>query len=245
MTVPFKREACDYASRLDPVAAAAGAVNTLAMQHDEVVGYNTDGIGLVRDLQVRHGVVLSETSVLILGAGGACQGIIRPLLDAGVRKISIANRTRSKAEHLADRFRLPLGSVDSAGGSAVIASRKSVEDLEATDDAVDIEVFELTQLAALVLDADLIINSTAMGLDQNASKALHSLPLNLPTGRICYDLSYGSQAQFARWAQGHGAKRVFDGLGMLVEQAAESYSIWMGKHPSTQPVYQQLRRQLA
>ena len=244
VTVPFKREACDYASRLDPVAAAAGAVNTLAMQHGEVVGYNTDGIGLVRDLQVRHGVVLSQTSVLILGAGGACQGIIRPLLDAGVRKISIANRTRSKAEYLADRFRLPLGSVDSAGGSAVIPQRKSVEDLEATDDVVDIEVFELTQLAALVLDADLIINSTAMGLDQNASKALHSLPSNLPTGRICYDLSYGSQAQFARWAQGHGAKRVFDGLGMLVEQAAESYSIWMGEHPSTQPVYQQLRRQL-
>ena len=245
VTVPFKREACDYASRLDPLAAAAGAVNTLAMQHDEVVGYNTDGIGLVRDLQDRHGVALSETSVLILGAGGACQGIIRPLLDAGVRKISIANRTRSKAEHLADRFRLPLGSGDSAGGSAAIASRKSAEDPEATDNAVNIEVFELTQLATLVLDADLIINSTAMGLDQNASKALHSLPLNLPTGRICYDLSYGSQAQFARWAQDHGAKRVFDGLGMLVEQAAESYSIWMGKHPSTQPVYQQLRRQIA
>ena len=78
MTVPFKREACDYASRLDSVAAAASAVNTLAMQHGELVGYNTDGIGLVRDLQVRHGVVLSQTSVLILGAGGACQGIIRP-----------------------------------------------------------------------------------------------------------------------------------------------------------------------
>ena len=68
VTVPFKREACDYASRLDPLAAAAGAVNTLAMQHYEVVGYNTDGIGLVRDLQDRHGVVLSKTSVLILGA---------------------------------------------------------------------------------------------------------------------------------------------------------------------------------
>ena len=147
VTVPFKREACDYASRLDPLAAAAGAVNTLAMQHYEVVGYNTDGIGLVRDLQDRHGVVLSETSVLILGAGGACQGIIRPLLDAGVRKISIANRTRSKAEHLASRFSLRLGSVDSAGGSAAIASRKSAEDLEAKDDAVNIEVFELTQLA--------------------------------------------------------------------------------------------------
>ena len=148
--MPFKREACDYASRLDPVAAAAGAVNTLAMQHYEVVGYNTDGIGLVRDLQDRHGVVLSQTSVLILGAGGACQGIIRPLLMRGLGKSAspiVLDQRQSTwrvdlACHWVGRF---------AGGSAAIASRKSAEDLEATDNAVNIEVFELTQLAVAVL----------------------------------------------------------------------------------------------
>ena len=108
-----------------------------------------------------------------------------------------------------------------------------------------IEALDLTQLATTNLDAHLIINSTALGLDQNAAKALHSLPADLAQRRICYDLSYGEQAHFARWAKVHKASRAFDGLGMLVEQAAASYAIWMAKHPSTEPVYQQLRGRLA
>ena len=68
---------------------------------------------------------------------------------------------------------------------------------------------------------------------------------NLAQGRICYDLRYGAQAHFARWAEDHQASRSLDGLGMLVEQAAASYAIWMARHPSTEAVYQQLRDRLA
>ena len=244
VTVPFKREAYDYAGTLDPLAAAAGAVNTLAMHHGEVVGYNTDGIGLVRDLQDRHGVKLTGMAVLVLGAGGACQGIVQPLLDAGVEKISIANRTQSKAQALVNHFRV-LGSETSDSEQPPLYSPRSAVNTQMHHSTAIIEALDLTQLATTNLDAQLIINSTALGLDQNAAKALHRLPANLAQGRICYDLSYGAQAHFARWAEVHQASRAFDGLGMLVEQAASSYAIWMAKHPSTEPVYQQLRGRLA
>ena len=248
VTVPFKREAYEYSARLDSLAAAAGAVNTLAMQHDEVVGYNTDGIGLVRDLEQRHQVKLSGLEVLVLGAGGACQGIIQPLLNAGVRKITIANRTLAKAVELVNHFRV-LGRETSGSETLPVSSPQSASPQSASSgqgsySAVAIEALDLTQLATSSLNAQLVINSTAIGLDQDAAKALQSLPANLAKGRICYDLSYGAQAHFARWADVHQASQVFDGLGMLVEQAAASYSIWMSKRPSTESVYQQLRGRL-
>ena len=244
VTVPFKREAYDYAGTLDPLAAAAGAVNTLAMHHGEVVGYNTDGIGLVRDLQDRHGVKLTGMAVLVLGAGGACQGIVQPLLDAGVEKISIANRTLSKAQALVNHFSV-LGSETSDSEQPPLCSPRSAVNTQMHHSTAIMEALDLTQLVTTNLDAQLIINSTALGLDQNAAKALHSLPANLAQGRICYDLSYGAQAHFARWAEVHQASRAFDGLGMWIEQAAASYAIWMRKHPWTEPVYQQLRGRLA
>ena len=243
VTVPFKREAYEYSARLDPLAAAAGAVNTLAMQHDEVVGYNTDGIGLVRDLEDRHQVKLSGIEVLVLGAGGACQGIVQPLLDAGVRKITIANRTLAKAVELVNHFRV-LGRETFGSETLPESWPQSVMSGQGPHSAVIMEALDLTQLATSSLNAQLVINSTAIGLDQNAAKALHSLPANLAKGRICYDLSYGAQAHFARWADVHQASQAFDGLGMLVEQAAASYAIWMAKRPSTESVYQQLRGRL-
>ena len=244
VTVPFKREAYEYSARLDPLAAAAGAVNTLAMQHDEVVGYNTDGIGLVRDLEDRHQVKLSGLEVLVLGAGGACQGIVQPLLDAGVRKITIANRTLAKAVELVNHFRV-LGRETFGSETLPVSSPQSASSGQGSHSAVMIEALDLTQLATSSLNAQLVINSTAIGLDQNVAKALHSLPANLAKGRICYDLSYGAQAHFARWASVHQASQAFDGLGMLVEQAAASYAIWMAKRPSTESVYEQLRGRLA
>lgn len=246
VTVPFKREAYEYTARLDPLAAAAGAVNTLAMQHGEVVGYNTDGIGLVRDLQDRHGVNLTGIEVLVLGAGGACQGIVQPLFDAGVRKISIANRTLYKAEELVNQF-TALAGATSGGEKPPLSLPQSASNGEVPHTAATapvLEALDLSQLATSSLNAQLVINSTAIGLDQNAAKALHSLPAKLAKGRICYDLGYGAQAHFARWAGVHQASQALDGLGMLVEQAAASYAIWMAKHPSTESVYQELRGRL-
>ncbi len=225
VTVPFKRDAYQFADRLDGLAAAAGAVNTLALQDGDVVGYNTDGLGMVRDLQVRYGASLSGLNALILGAGGACRGIIQPLFDAGIGKICIANRTVANAQALVERF-----------------------DQEYPD---RITAVGFDQLTDDVPEVQLIVNSTSSGLNQDsrqprdasreAPDGLQRLSPALVAGRLCYDLSYGEQAHFARWAQAQGALLSADGLGMLVEQAAESYRIWLGCRPDTESVYASLR----
>lgn len=214
ITVPFKQEAYSFAQDLDPLALVAGAVNTLAKKSGRIVGYNTDGLGMVRDLQVRHNIKLHGSSALILGAGGACRGIIQPLLNAGVGKIWIANRTLERANGIVQQFQI----TDSQTLQAV-----PVNSLRQSPPAVD-----------------LVFNSTSLGLENGEIQ----LPPLLAAGRVCYDLSYGKQARFATWAAANGASQSLDGLGMLVEQAAESFQIWLGRRPDTDPVYALLRRKL-
>lgn len=187
-------------------------MNTLLQQGGNITGFNTDGIGMVRDLQARHHIDLSGRSALILGAGGACRGIIQPLLDAGVDSICIVNRTLSRAQDIVDHFAgLGATGLQAVALGAVTVGSQAV---------------------------DLVFNSTSMGLGQDAV----ALPDELVADRICYDLSYGLEAHFARWAREHGASVSLDGLGMLVEQAAESFGIWLGQRPDTDPVYAQLRQ---
>ena len=104
VTVPFKEQAYQLADVLSVRAKQAGAVNTLYIDSDgKLCGDNTDGIGLVADLQ-RIGVNLQGITVLLLGAGGASRGVIGPLLDAGVANLVLANRTLSKAQAIAANF---------------------------------------------------------------------------------------------------------------------------------------------
>ena len=218
VTVPFKQDAHTFADELDPLAAAAGAVNTLALREQRIVGFNTDGVGMVRDIEARHGVTLRSLSVLILGAGGACRGIVQPLLNAGVEKIFIANRTLKNARTLIRHFD--------------------------EDVSMSIEAMTWSQLETAPPRVDAILNSTSIGLLDNASELLQMLPKSLLAHRFCYDLSYGRSAHFAARAAQCGAAMSADGLGMLVEQAAESYRIWLGRQPATEAVYQTLRNQL-
>ncbi len=104
VTVPHKRAVAKLCDQLSERATSAGAVNTLVFQDNEIFGDNTDGIGLLRDLAVNLGVDVTETSVLILGAGGATRGIVGPLLEMQPRTLVIANRTVEKAERIVDRF---------------------------------------------------------------------------------------------------------------------------------------------
>lgn len=214
VTVPFKQEACAFAEEVDPLALMAGAVNTLDQKSGRIIGYNTDGIGMVRDLQVRHNINLDGASALILGAGGACRGIIQPLLNAGVETIWIGNRTLPRAQEIVQQFQ----GADGRSLSAV----------------------SLEALSKNAPKADLLVNSTSLGLDHGDIR----LPPQIAAGKACYDLSYGRQARFAQWASANGASVSLDGLGMLVEQAAESFEIWLGHRPDTEPVYQLLRQRL-
>jgi shikimate dehydrogenase len=209
-TIPLKELAWQYADILSPRAQAAKAVNTLALQEDGMIfGDNTDGIGLVRDLTINHSILLEKSRILILGAGGACRGIIRPLLDHNPQTLSIANRTASKAVSLAEEF---SGQIDIKGCS----------------------FDELTGR-----QFDLIINATAASL----SNDLPQLPAGLLADNgNCYDLAYANEpTPFVHWGKINNAIKSLDGLGMLVEQAAEAFFIWRGVRPETQPVIAMLR----
>ena len=215
VTVPLKTVAFDYVQVRDEIANAAGAVNTIHFETDRIVGYNTDGWGLVTDLTQRWQVALEGQVVLLLGAGGATRGVILPLLQAGVQKIIIANRTLAKAQQLCHDL-APF-----TGDAEMVTSTLNNESAHIRDEPVG-----------------LVVNATSIGLSDDV--------LNLPIseaqlGRsFCYDMGYGANAGFLRQVQGR-AQAAVDGLGMLVEQAAKSYEIWMGHKPNTQAVYEALR----
>ena len=208
-TVPLKELAWAYADAKTERAHTAKAVNTLALQADgSVLGDNTDGIGLVTDLTVNHGVTLPGCRILILGAGGASRGIITPFLEQAPATIVIANRTITKAIDLAAEFQ-DKGCIEGCG----------FDDLKSKQ-------------------FDLIINATSSSL----SGQLPPLPDELlAQNGVCYDLAYSNEATvFVRWGQEKQAQKSLDGLGMLVEQAAEAFFIWRGIRPETLPVIELL-----
>ena len=214
VTVPFKEEAYRLADELSERARRAGAVNTLKKLDDgRLLGDNTDGAGLVRDLTVNAGLDLAGKRILLLGAGGAVRGVLAPILAHEPQALVIANRTVAKAEQLAHEF-ADLGPVAASG-------------------------FDW-----LSEPVDLIINGTSASL---AGELPPIEPgLIRPGHTVCYDMMYGKEpTAFNRWASDHGAARCLDGLGMLVEQAAEAFYLWRGVRPDGAPVLQHLRELLA
>ncbi len=215
VTMPFKLEAFALSDRLTPRAQAAGAVNTLAFGADGILGDNTDGAGLVRDISVNVGCALGGRRILLLGAGGASRGALLPLLGERPAVLTIANRTVDKAEELAAAFAPQAGGVRlSACGFADLAGQQF----------------------------DVVINATASSLADEAPP----LPAGLyAPGALAYDMVYGrGDTPFMSAARADGAGRVTDGLGMLVEQAAESFALWRGVQPDGGAVLDSLRRQL-
>lgn len=214
VTVPFKEQAFALADSLTERGRRAGAVNTLAKQDDgTLLGDNTDGAGLVRDLTVNCGLNLRGKRILLLGAGGAVRGVLEPLLAEQPEVLVIANRTVEKAELLAREF-ADLGPVSASG-------------FDWLEEAVDV-----------------IINATSASLSGELPPIAPSLIA--PGKTFCYDMMYGKEpTAFNRWATGHGAAQAVDGLGMLVEQAAEAFLLWRGVRPDSGPVLAEMRRQLA
>ena len=219
-------------ARLTPRAAAAEAVNTLHFGLDgTVLGDNTDGPGLVRDLSHNLGFALSGRRVLLLGAGGAARGVIQPLLAAGVRSLHVANRDAARAEALVTQLRASLSaslleSLPEPG--ATLAAEPPLHALALAD---------LAGVAAQPFD--LIINAT--------SASLSGVSLALPPSlfrdcALAYDMMYGAPAEgFLSLARANGAAATADGLGMLIEQAAESFLLWRGVRPPTASVFALLR----
>ena len=215
VTVPFKFQSPALATRLTPRAQLAQACNTLRFDGADVLGDNTDGVGLVDDIRANAGIDIAGRNVLLVGAGGAAAGVLGPLIEAGPHRIVVANRTQPRAADLTRRHR-------------ELARRHRVE-------------LFAPEIALLQGTFDIIINATASSM----SGAGVPVPAGLlKPGALACDLMYGPAAQgFMTWAREHGALPR-DGLGMLVEQAAEAFLVWRGIRPPSAQVLAELRASL-
>ena len=208
VTVPFKDRAYLLSEVLTPRAKAAGVVNVLWMVGGKIYGDNSDGIGLVRDL-IRNHVLLKNQKILLLGAGGAAQGVLLPLLEMNPQSITVVNRTYSKAKNLVDKF-IDLASVHHVQLNVV-------------------ECEDIGQIGPF----DLIINATASGLSQESplldEQIAHLVQSSKDSAKTttAYDMVYGKETKFLTQMLNNQAHTI-DGLGILVEQAAESFEKWRG-----------------
>lgn len=210
VTVPFKLDAQAFADILTTRAKLAGAVNTLYLEGKKIFGDNTDGAGLVRDL-LAQGLKLHGARILLLGAGGAARGVVGPLLEQSPKCLVIANRSSTKAEELVKLF-------------AQLASSHEVA-LEART------LIDLEDSAKTPYPFDVVINATAAGLsDESPLNDLAAANIFTPQS-FAYDMVYGKVTAMMQQALHRGA-RVSDGLGMLVEQAADAFLIWRGANLS-------------
>ena len=206
VTVPFKLDAQTLADVLTPRAQLAGAVNTLRIEDGKIFGDNTDGAGLVRDL-LAQGIQIKGSRILLLGAGGASRGVLGPLLEQSPKELMIANRSNTKADELVQLF----GRLASSLGVALQAV--SLSDLE--------------DASKTTSPFDLIINATAAGLSDESPISDAAVGNIFIPKSFAYDMVYGKVTTFMQQALHRGA-RVSDGLGMLVEQAADAFLIWRG-----------------
>jgi len=215
VTVPFKFQSGALARTVTPRAQLAQAANVLRFDAEGWLADNTDGIGLVRDIEQHAGLPLRALRVLLVGAGGAAAGVLGPLIEGRPAQVHLANRSAERALALAQRHQ-PLAAAQSV---ALVAGGL---------DSVD-------------AGYDLVINATASSLGGAGVPVPDRV---LKPGALAVDLMYGAAARpFMDWAAGLGAVPR-DGLGMLVEQAAEAFFLWRGMRPATAEVLQRLRRHL-
>ena len=214
VTVPFKQEASDLAPYLTPEVLEANSANTLTFKDGAIIANNTDGAGLIRDIELNLGVSLQGKRVLLMGAGGAARGVLVPLVFAKVKRLVTANRTLERAQEM-----LVHGQRFYEGQPGMEIAAKTYSEL--CDEQFDV-----------------VINATSTGLTDE----MLPLPDTLfAHGALAYDMMYGRETPFMKFAREQGAAVVSDGLGMLVEQAAEAFYIWRGVRPETAPVIAALR----
>jgi shikimate dehydrogenase len=230
VTVPFKFEAFQLATQLTVRAQAAQAVNTLKFDGTEIIGDNTDGAGLVADIERNLDFTLQGKRVLLMGAGGAAYGVALPLLNAGAI-ITVANRTEDRAHKLAAVF-TAHGPIH---GSSYIALAGSQFDcvINATSSSM---ADALPPLPRGRSPSPLSTLNPPFSIGENVKSEGIFAP-----NALAYDMMYGKETPFLLFAKEQGAARLADGLGMLVEQAAESFFLWRNIRPETAPVIAKLR----
>ena len=213
VTLPFKKEAYALATTHTDYAKIAEAVNTLEFKEDQIIGHNTDGLGLVRDLEQNLQFNLKGKKILLIGAGGAAEGVVYSILEKEPSQLTLTNRTIEKSNLIQNKM-----------------------DAHAKSFNVDFNVIEIKKLPYQYFD--LIINATSASLNDNDlgidNKVFHEKCL-------AYDMMYGKETSFMKQAKSQQSK-TSDGLGMLVEQAAEAFFIWHNLKPQTKSVIDLFRK---
>ncbi|AFZ83227.1 shikimate dehydrogenase [Candidatus Kinetoplastibacterium blastocrithidii TCC012E] len=215
ITVPFKMKAFSIIddNLISERAKIAKAINTIWIKDGLLHGCNTDGVGLLRDL-TRLDFNFKNARILIVGAGGAARGALQALLNTSCSEIHIANRTVINAQNLVEECRNNDDKI--IGHGSLADSNKNGP-------------------------WDLVINTTTSSLSNLAP----TLPGNLycKDNSLAYDMMYSKdETPFMRQARLDGATNYSDGLGMLVEQAAESFFIWHNSRPNTITVIDNIRK---
>jgi len=199
LTIPLKEIALEIVEP-DTLAHDIGAVNTIEFKDNRLIGHNTDGIGALRALQL-SGVIIPNSRVLILGAGGAARAVAFQLAQNGA-KVTIANRTAQRAHSLAENVN-PVGDVRGTG---------------------------LDDLQELVAQSNIMINTTSVGMHPDIDKTPITADMMRP-GLVVFDIVYNPlKTRLLIEAETAGAI-IIDGLKMLVLQGAESFRIWTGVEP--------------
>ena len=211
ITLPLKEAALNYADEISDRARLASACNVVYAKDKKLFGDNTDGHGLITDLENNLKVTLKDKKILILGAGGAARGIIPSIIEKKPEKLKVANRTESKVLLLKKDLE---GKVDLKEKNTIFEAGDLSDDF-LLDDSYDI-----------------VINSTSVSTQAGESIGL---PKALFTGtKLAYDLFYSAEnTVFMQEALAGGAEKVSDGWGMLVEQGAESFRLWTNLIPDT------------
>ncbi len=203
VTLPLKEAIIPLLDEVTPEAHLIGAVNTVEFRSGRLIGHNTDGRGFLLGLQRELGVKVEGGRVLIVGAGGAARGLAVALLNAGVERLSIANRTYPKAERLA----LLLSS-------------------HFPDAIIEPEPIEKERLSRAMERAEILLNATSVGMAERDPSLIPAELLR--KDMVISDIVYHRETRLEAAARAAGA-RFLPGKAMLLYQGVLSFEIWTGQ----------------
>ena len=216
LSMPYKEQVISYLDQLSEEARLIGAVNTVVNREGTLIGYNTDGKGFFKSLP---SFKISGKRMVLLGAGGAAKAILAQAILDGVSQVSVSVRSTS-----IEKTRPYLEKLQNETGFKV--------DLFALED--------VSELQARIIDSDLLVNATSVGMDGVSLPIPSSVVL--PEKLLVADVIYQPfETPFLNWARNQGNHAV-NGLGMLLYQAAEAFQLWTGKEMPTDQIWELLKQ---
>jgi len=207
VTIPYKLKIMEFLDEIDPLAKKIGSVNTVKITEGKLIGYNTDGKGFVKSLEDNSRINVTSSKFLLLGAGGASRSIAMTLADSGAKDIYISNRTLKKAKELSNKINNNVNKCCSY-----------------------VDNNDLLKMEKITNKVDVIINTTSLGMYPNTEECPIDKNLLLKK-HLVTDIVYNPiKTKLLLEAEKKGCN-IQNGLGMLVNQAAEAFEIWTGKKP--------------